>query len=359
MLKALDSMKAALVNRVQKYFGTQEHMLLQIDITNSCNLRCSHCYHPHHENEGALDFDGWCQVFDQYDDLLTELHLKPSIVICGGEPFVSKNFEPVLNEIKRRWRNCRVTVLTNGTLIRKERLSMFDGLRVDFQVSLDGPDASRHDQKRGSGSFERSKKGIALLKSMGFSVTSLAILSKTTTDWIPEFFSTAKELQLDGMNFTRLISQGTGKDLIDRGEDAPLNSNELKIAFANIAKCAREFDVTTNTAKPLYHLIDQDLGGNGRFGFQGLVVDYKGNLKVSSRVGFVVGHVLRDGLKNLFLKHPIFVALRNGDVEGCGGCKFYQRCGGDRNAAYAEFGSFLARDPGCWFLKENELKEAL
>lgn len=252
-----------------------------------------------------------------------------------------------------------MTVLTNGTLIRKDRLSMFEGLRVDFQVSLDGPDAERHDQKRGKGSFERSKKGIALLKSNGYSVTSLAILSKITSEWIPEFFATAKYLQLDGMNFTRLIKQGTGKELVESGEDAPLNADELKCAFEQIAKCTIDFNVTTNTAKPLYHLLNQELGRNGRFGFQGLVVDYKGNLKVSSRVGFVVGNVLRDGLKNLFLKHPVFVALRDGDVEGCGGCKFYQRCGGDRNAAYAEFGSFLARDPGCWFLKENELKEAL
>lgn len=351
-MRIIETLTTRFTKRVQAYLGTQDTLAIQIDITNACNLRCTHCYHPHHQNDGALEFADWCKIFDEIDLLLKKLQMRPYFIICGGEPFISSIFDDVIAELKKRWIECEVTILTNGTMIRKERLSQLKGLKVDFQVSLDGPDAQRHDAKRGRGSFERSKRGIALLKSEGFRVTSLAILSKNTSRWIAEFFVLADSLGLDAMNFTRLISQGNGKDLVQSGEDQPLNPFELKAAFEEIVRCSLVSGVQTNTDKPLFNLIDGKLGAHALFGFQGLVIDYKGNLKVSSRTNFVVGNVLNDGLKNLFLRHPIFVSLRDGQIEGCGSCKFYKSCGGDRNAAYAEFGSFLARDPGCWFLEK-------
>lgn len=59
-------------------------------------------------------------------------------------------------------------------------------------------------------------------------------------------------------------------------------------------------------------------------------------------------NILNDGLEELFLRHPVMKDLRDGNIEGCVGCRFYDRCGGDRNAAYAAYGSFLRKDPGCW-----------
>lgn len=360
MKALLSKLKTNFAKRVQSYLGVTDTLVIQLDITNSCNLRCKHCYHPHHQNEGAIDFTRWCKIFDEIENLLNKLAMRPYFILCGGEPFVSAIFDDVINELSKRWGGCEVTILTNGTMIRRERLAKLRNVSVNFQVSLDGPDAARHDAKRGTGSFERSKKGIALLKSEGFRVTSLAILSKQTANWIPEFFSLARDLKLDGMNFTRLISQGTGKNMVSAGEDEPLRPGELKRAFEDILAASELSHIPTNTEKPLFHLISDNLGSHALFGFQGIVIDYKGNLKVSSRTNFVVGNVLEQGLENLFMRHPIFVSLREGKIDGCGDCQFYKRCGGDRNAAYAEFGSFLARDPGCWFLEEKRsLKEAL
>jgi len=111
--------------------------------------------------------------------------------------------------------------------------------------------------------------------------------------------------------------------------------------------------VKTNTDQPLYATIDPSLGRHGMFGFQGLIVDYKGNLKVSSRSGFILGNIFEKGMENLFLNHPLMRSLRNGEIDGCGGCEFYRRCGGNRTAAYATSGSFLAPDPGCWLLEDK------
>jgi len=78
------------------------------------------------------------------------------------------------------------------------------------------------------------------------------------------------------------------------------------------------------------------------------VIDYKGNLKISSRSDSVIGNVLADGLENLFFKNGVLRSLRQANIEKCGPCEHYRRCGGSRNASFAATGSFLKADPGCW-----------
>jgi radical SAM protein with 4Fe4S-binding SPASM domain len=178
--------------------------------------------------------------------------------------------------------------------------------------------------------------------------TFLATLSYRTSFWIDEFFDVAARTGVSSMNFTRFISQGNGRKLEESSEDRPLAPHELRQAYLAILEAAKRTGVSTSTNGPLYHLIDPELGANGKLGFQGLVVDFKGNLKVTSRTDFRLGNILEEGLENLFLRHPVMKALRDREIEVCGSCVHYDNCGGDRNASFAATGSFLKKDPGCW-----------
>ena len=350
------NLKSLLIDKVMEILGSQKFLSMQIDITNLCNLRCQHCYHSHHKNSGALSLNEWKEVLDQYEGLLKKLWLKPRIVICGGEPLISKNLRPLIIEINSRWKDVRISILTNGTRFDEEILSFLKNFKIDFQISIDGPSPESHDKIRGKGNFEKSMEGIRKAKKHGFDIRLLSVLSKKTAMRVPEYFKLAKGLKVRAMNFTRLIPQGYGKNWIHSGQDDVLLGLDLKSAMEDIITSAKKYQVKTSTNKPLYHLIDSRLGANGKFGFQGLVVDYKGNLKASSRASYILGHVLRDGLENLFFNHPVMVALRGKQINGCGGCEFYSRCGGDRNFSYATTGSFLSEDIGCWLKTKYKTK---
>lgn len=157
------------------------------------------------------------------------------------------------------------------------------------------------------------------------------------------------------MNFTRFIPQGKGISLKNSGEDRPLAGLELRDAYAAILSASAETGLSTGTSGPLFALISPKLGAHGKFGFQGLVIDYRGNLKVSSRTDFRLGSILETSLEKLFLEHPVMKDLRAGKIEGCGSCRFYDSCGGDRNASFAAYGSFLKKDPGCWLSEIKQL----
>lgn len=355
----MNTLTDAFTKKILEFTGSQRFLTIQLDITNACNLKCLHCYHPHHKNEGALPFDGWQKILDQYSLLLKKLYLKPAVTLCGGEPMTSPLLKPMLIELSDRWPGIQILILTNGTVMRKDLMPLFQSLNVRFQVSLDGPDSKRHDEIRGSGSFEKSLHGIREFTDSGLEVSLLGILSRKTSAWIEDFFDLAETIRVSSMNFTRFIPEGYGESLFSSGQDRPLGPFELKSAMKSILDHSIRTGVRTNTTQPLFHLIDDKLGRQGMAGFQGLIVDYKGNLKFSSRASFALGNILEKGLENLFLHHPLMKSLRSGDIEGCGGCEFYTRCGGNRTAAYAATGSFLAPDPGCWLLEEEKQRRVV
>lgn len=346
--------KKYLTSQIIDFIGGQKVMSLQIDITNACNLKCGHCYHAHHNNKGAISFNDWCGILEQYRILIEKYHLVPRIVICGGEPTISPLLLPIIRHIDSLWSGVKVSILTNGTRLTDKLLEQLTPFNVEFQISLDGPDSFRHDDIRGAGNFEKAADAVRRARAIGFNVFLLAILSKKTSHWIEDFFVMAKELRANQMNFTRFVSQGSGAVLEASGQDRALRPFELKEAMTTIWKTSKETGIRTDTYQALYTLIDPSLGANDKYGFQGLIVDYKGNLKISSRADAIVGNVINDGLENLFISNSVLMSLRHGKVRKCGPCAHYRRCGGSRNASYAATGSFLEADPGCWLDMKNE-----
>jgi MoaA/NifB/PqqE/SkfB family radical SAM enzyme len=351
----LKNFSASLERAVLNWVNVDRYLPLQIDITNACNLRCKHCYHPHHQNAGALELSDWLAILDQYDALASKLRFRPSVIICGGEPFLSKHFEPILQNLLSRKRAYALSVLTNGTIVDPAKLALLKQFpELSVQVSLDGPNAEDHDSVRGAGNFARALNGIRVFREHGIKVQLSAVLSKRTSRTIGKFFDLARELNVNGMGFARLIVQGYAQKLVTENEDRPLSPLELRDAYRAIIMEAARTEMRTSTNSPLFHLVQPGLGRNGRF-WEGIVIDYKGNYLASSRSRLALGDARSEGLENIFLRHPLLQRLRRQDVKVCGSCPHYAVCGGDRNAAYADSGDFLGADPGCWLsMNQNQ-----
>lgn len=329
---------------------------IQLDITNACNLRCVHCYHPHHKNEGALSLVEWKQILSQYKVLIQKMKFRPAVIICGGEPLVSPHLWPILDYVKSEMPQAEVSILSNGTLVTEATAAKLKSYsQVRFQVSLDGPDSSRHDQIRGAGNFEKALRGIRLLRSHGLTVNVLSVLSAKTAPWMEDFSRLASSEQFDSMNFIRFVPEGYGRKLLEASEDQPLVGLHLKAAMVSIIRLMTKYGIRSHVQAPLFELVAPGLGRSGRF-WESIVVDYQGYVIASSRSKLRLGHALNDGLEKVFTQNEIFKSLRRGKVDGCGACPLYSVCGGDRNAAYAATGDFLGKDPGCW-IEEQQTNE--
>lgn len=130
---------------------------VDIKITNLCNLRCEMCAQW---GLTGYNFDLPPELIkemvplDVYLRLVDELATRrPAYYIWGGEPFLYPDLMPLVSHMKKR--RALVSIVSNGTQVKKHAEQLVRmGLDI-FMFSLDGP-ADLHDDIRGvPGTFKK------------------------------------------------------------------------------------------------------------------------------------------------------------------------------------------------------------
>ncbi len=158
-------------NKPRGYIDAQKLQELWIHTGTACNLACPFCL------EGSKPGDDRLNVVN-YDDV--QPYLDEAIALgverfsfTGGEPFVARDLIDIV-AYASALRPC--FVLTNGTEPLLQRAPQLQHLKqqaypVAFRVSLDYPDAQKHDAGRGQGNFRKALEGLKLLLREGFDVS--------------------------------------------------------------------------------------------------------------------------------------------------------------------------------------------
>lgn len=144
---------------------------LWIHTGTACNLSCPFCLEGSHPGDKRIPGMKLADVkpfIHEAVDMGVE-----QFSFTGGEPFIIKDVVNILDYASQH-RPC--FVLTNGTEPLLKRTHQILTLRdnpypVSFRVSLDFPDAARHDIDRGQGSFDKALQGIRWLVDNGFEVS--------------------------------------------------------------------------------------------------------------------------------------------------------------------------------------------
>jgi len=136
-----------------------------------CNLSCPFCLEGSKPGDDRLNKITFQDAKPFIDEAL-ELGVK-KFSFTGGEPFVIKDMVKILDYALDR-RPCHV--LTNATMPLQRRLDEIQHLKnkpnaVNFRVSIDYPDAQKHDAGRGEGNFDLSWQVIQELNKRGFTVS--------------------------------------------------------------------------------------------------------------------------------------------------------------------------------------------
>lgn len=111
-----------------------------IEIINTCNLRCKHCY-GHFETQVIMPLN-------KYQSYLTELYDcgTTRLTITGGEPFLMGNKLIDYILIARKIGFPYIAITTNGTIQIDNIQQVIDSINL-LQISLDGEE-SVHDDIR-------------------------------------------------------------------------------------------------------------------------------------------------------------------------------------------------------------------
>lgn len=149
VLAAIFARKFAGVNGEVTKEYLEGYKMLNIYITNACNLKCKHCFMLSGKKlENELTLGDWMKVLTSFKENGGEF-----VTFSGGEPLMFKNFPQIISHAHDL--GLKSTVLSNGLLWSDKLIHDWAPFIDEIQFSLDGVDEKTNSMVRGSGHFEK------------------------------------------------------------------------------------------------------------------------------------------------------------------------------------------------------------
>ncbi len=313
------------------------------EITEACNLDCSHCLSAglRAERRGELNF-GQCRALL---DELAEMQVF-QINFGGGEPFLRDDFLDILRYAHRL--GITACVSTNGTVLSGRVLDeLLEIPPVYLQVSLDGARPETNDAIRGPGTFERIVAGIELLADRRYPDFSLnMVVTRPNAGEIGEFDALARRYRAK-TRLSRFRPSGRG---CHTWEDYRLTREQLAGLSAFLGDHP---EILTGDS---FFALTPDSRRN-------LALNMCGAAKMTCAVApdgsvypcafladpaFLSGNVKVMSLGEVFRTSPVFRRFRELEVTACRGCDRFSIChGGCPAVGYFLTESMGLPDPEC------------
>jgi radical SAM protein with 4Fe4S-binding SPASM domain len=330
---------------------------IQWHITNSCNLRCRHCYQDDFSKESDLDRSGLKTVSDNVLSALKAWDRTACIHLTGGEPLLKPELFFLLDYLDPQPAVEELGIITNGLPINPElvrRLSAYSKLKK-IKVSLDGADAQTHESIRPRWTFEKVIHALSLLKEAEqFEIILMFTVMKRNYKNLPSLLTLCQDLRVDGFILERFVPWGQGREI----EDEVLNKDQWKevvnILLDFISPEAEEtpflpfqaFQVQFDGKEP------ELLGAPCVVGSDGLCIMPGGEVFPCRRFPVSLGNLQVQRLEEIWDESEILKKVRKKEnLKGrCGDCGI-EECRGCRSLALSITGDYLAEDPHCSYTK--------
>lgn len=333
---------------------------IQWHINETCNLRCKHCYQDEYTHNG-LSWKEMKLIVDKYFIAIEKWNNSPEFSITGGEPLMNPHLFKLLKYLKEKNKNTRIAILTNGTLLNKEKIKKFKDLGINqIQISLEGSTKEINDSIRGKGVYEKVISNIKLLKNTGIKTSLHFVISKQNKDDVEDYIKLSKKLQIDLVTFSNLVPFGTGENM----KELVISPQEIKEVYLLIDKYAKEFDKENQLpwirrTRPLWCNFQTEnpkrpVGGMCPVGISTLTVLSNGDVMPCRRLPIVIGNLINQNFFEIWYGSDVLWNLRSREeLKGCGKCKYLENCAGCRGLAYVYFKDYMGPDPQCWLINKN------
>jgi radical SAM protein with 4Fe4S-binding SPASM domain len=183
---------------------------MSIEITDTCNFRCDHCYvSASPEKLGRSDYQTLIELFATMWE-----HGVKIVELTGGECTTHPHFREILAAAAARFH--LVAIITNGYLLGRrdglaDYVASFDNVSV--QISLDG-NREFHDRfRKKEGSFDALCAGARKLTQQGVILRIAMSVTPDNVDQVEDVFNVAKAIGARAFSVAAITSFGRGADL--------------------------------------------------------------------------------------------------------------------------------------------------
>ncbi|MCP4431723.1 MAG: radical SAM protein, partial [Gammaproteobacteria bacterium] len=190
-----------------------------IELTERCNLHCTHCYlgdqeRLRHNRERELVTAQWMRILDEMADMGC-LYL----LITGGDPMLRKDFADIYRHARSR--GFLVTLFTNGTLLTPTIIDLFrEWPPYTLEITLYGVTRETYEKITGiPGSYMRCMAGIEQLEQLGIGLGLKTVLMRSNRHEFDEIATFCRTHSTDKFRFDAEIQgqfDGSGGPLKER-----------------------------------------------------------------------------------------------------------------------------------------------
>lgn len=340
-----------------------ELSLLAINLTQRCNMRCTHCY---------LDAGQLC---DGSENELSALEVKAvldqvasrnwgtMVVLTGGEPLLRHDLEEIVAHGTAR--GLAMVVGTNGMALTEKRVvSLKQAGVLGVGISLDSLDQAYHDEFRGlAGSWQKTMAGIEACRSHDLSFQLHFSITEANADELPAMIDFARASGARVLNAFFLVCTGRGESMSDisplRYERVLSQIVSAQKEYADIiirARCAPHFKRIAHQQNPdsnLNRISGQD--GDGCIaGTRYCRITPEGGVTACPYIPDEEGNIRQQNFLDIWDNAPNFKRLRAPVLRGkCGQCEYSQLCGGCRARPVAFGHDLMDEDVLCVYVPKN------
>jgi radical SAM protein with 4Fe4S-binding SPASM domain len=293
----------------------------------------------------------------------------PVFILSGGDPVKRPDLCHLIAHGKRLGLRMGTIPAATPTLTEDLIRRLKDAGLDQIALSLDFPDAERHDAFRGvPGAFARTMAATEWAHAHALPLQINTTLFAESAPYLAEIAGLVERLGIVFWEVFFLVPVGRGTAL---GGLTGAQCEELFGIIYQVQKRAR-FVVKVTEAPHYRRYVAQHEASGGEMpamlrrsegpghtvglaprgvnagnGFA--FVAHDGDVFPSGFFPLSAGNVRRQSLTEIYRESALFRALRDPDqlVGRCGRCEYRHICGGSRSRAYALTGSYVASDPWC------------
>lgn len=345
-----------------RYVFDRAPMLVYWELTRACGLACRHCRAEAISTRDPLELDT-AECIAVLDGITDFGRPFPHIVFTGGDPLRRPDLTTLIRAATARGIGSSLapsaTVDLSADVLRAARSAGTQAI----SLSLDGPDAERHDTFRGvRGTFDATIRALRDAREADIAVQVNTLVTEGNVDDLPAIAELLVPLDVMRWSLFFLIRLGRGAAL---SEVSPPRSERLFRWLLDLEPRV-PFQIKTTEAMHFRRVALRRMEAAGLdgpaiaktpvgrgFGVRdgnGIVfIAHDGSVTPSGFLPLVAGNVRERSLVDIYRNAPLFVSLRDSAALGgkCGRCAYRAICGGSRARAYAWTGDPLQADPLC------------
>lgn len=321
LLAAIFARKFACVDKLPEVSYLEGHRMLNIYLTNACNLRCKHCFmHSGKRLDNELSAHEWKSILKEF-----YANGGKAVTFTGGEPLLFADFLEVLKYAHEI--GLSTTVLSNGTLWSDDSVKSFSPYIDEIQFSLDGFDEESNALIRGENHYSSVVNSILKFANGG---VKTSVATTFTYDNLND------ETAIKYKELVKCIQSQVKSEVFFKLSKKLLPGRNVLLSNAENKKYAEQIKSIEHEVNPHADAENFIVGHEPNListncGFGGLSITADGNVCFCNRVSEVesFGHISDKPLKEYMdLGIKIHKDTSVDHVEPCASCMLRYICNG-------------------------------